>query len=175
MSEKELLNGQAMSLQWVTYLLSMAEKDININDGKVVKKLLCNAKTVTDSTSYEALEIGCLYACNFLLPFAIELALKSLLMKCEIKYKKGKDGHNLKILFEQLKEDKRERGLQTKIQRKYEELSDGLSDSIKDILSKHKLDFPQWRYLDKPQNLSVETKKLQFVLCAILEINDKLT
>ncbi|WP_139141313.1 hypothetical protein [Clostridium acetireducens] len=64
----------------------MAEKDINSNNGKVVKELLCNVKTVTGSTSYKALEIGGLYACTFLLPFAIELALKSLLMKCEIKY-----------------------------------------------------------------------------------------
>jgi hypothetical protein len=165
-----------MSLQWVTYLLSMAEKDININDGKVVKELLCDTKTITGSTSYEALEIGCLYVCNFLLPFAIEIALKSLLMKCEIKYsKKGQDGHNLEKLFEQLKKDKYKRDLQTKIQRKYKESSDSLSDSIKDILLQHKLDFPQWRYLDNPQNLSVETKKLQFVLCAILEIYDKLT
>ncbi|GAA0742110.1 hypothetical protein [Clostridium oceanicum] len=176
MSEKELLNGQAMSLQWATYLLSMAEKDININDGKVVKKLLCNAKTVTGSMSYEALEMGCLYASNFLLPFAIELALKSLLKKCQIKYsKKGQDGHNLEKLFEQLKQDKCKRDIQTKIQRKYENLSDGISGSIKDILFQHKLDFTQWRYLDNPKNLRVQTKKLQFVLCAILEIYDKLT
>lgn len=94
----------------------MAEKDINRNNGKVVKELLCNVKTVTGSTSYEALEIGCLYACNFLLPFAIELALKSLLMKCEIKYsEKGQDGHKLEKLFEQLKKDKCKRDIQTKI------------------------------------------------------------
>lgn len=57
-------------------------------------------------------------------------------------------------------------------EKRFEKLSDDISDSIKDILSQHKLDFPKWRYLDNHQNLSVETKKLQFVLCVILEISD---
>lgn len=67
-------------LQWVAYALQKMSLDIKNND-RVTKNLIRNVKSVSGSNNLSILAIGCDYVERFILSFAIELVLESLILK----------------------------------------------------------------------------------------------
>lgn len=162
MSNENLLHGQSMAIQWVVFALTQINKDINDNNCEITKLLLERATSVEGVDDYKALEIGCVYSSNFILPFAIELGFKSLLVKNGISYGKV---HKLIYLYDLLPEEIRNR-----IEDKMANM--GKFD-IKNILSNHDNDFVEWRYLENTEQLNTDIRKLQMVLCTILDVYEE--
>ena len=77
---EKLRHGQAMTMQWIGYLLQVVSEDIS-QGGVLTNKILGGAKSVGGSTPENNLVIGCTWVSNTLLSFATELALKAMLIK----------------------------------------------------------------------------------------------
>ncbi|WP_312648989.1 HEPN domain-containing protein [Aminipila sp.] len=161
MSEKNLRQGQALAMQWVIYALQKLNLDIK-NNGGVSKALRGDAKSASGSNDLDVLSIGCDYVVNFILPFALELALKSLLLK------EGQNAdriHGLINLYNNLPESTR-----NALEDNYFKEQNVKSITIEKLLDNHKDDFINWRYLDNSESLKKNEKEMQLALCSILDI-----
>lgn len=161
MNEEKLRHGQALAMQWVVYSLQKMNSDIK-NNGGVTKNLIGDAKSVNGSNDLDTLATGCDYVVNFVLPFAIELALKSLLLK------EGKTAgriHGLLDLYNKLPESTR-----NSLQDNYIKNQKVERITFEKLLDNHKDDFINWRYLENAELLNKDEKKMQLALCSILDI-----
>ncbi|MGL5210604.1 hypothetical protein [Cetobacterium sp.] len=161
MSKINLRRGQAMSLQWVAYFLEKVKLDIEKNNGNLTKEILGNATAVNGKVDYDSLKIGCSYGLNFILPFALELGLKSLLEKEGIPYRRI---HKLDELFDLLPNEVRLRINYKVSQNKI---------NIRMFLIKFSNNFVNARYLDNPVDLEYDSHNMQLILCSVLDEIDK--
>lgn len=154
--------GQAMSLQWVAYLLQSTQIDTQVG-GDLTRSLLSYGMKDASRKDLVALQLGCVYTTNFILPLAIELALKALILQ---EGKKPKREHNLIHLYNQLSRNAFE-----KLEDKFftlKNIQTKTSCHLVNLLSEHADDFIEWRYLDSPQKLKRDEIDLQIALVAIL-------
>lgn len=164
MSEEKLRHGQALAIQWVTFLLQKVVEDID-NGGEKTRELIGNAQSVGKFNDLKTIALGYHYVLGSALPLAIELALKALLLKEGVTPRRT---HDLLSLYSGLPELTR-----TMLQDKFQTLDeiDGYSERMSLILENHRTDFPDWRYLDSAGKLfKEENKKLQIAICTLLEI-----
>lgn len=164
MSKINLRRGQAMSLQWVAYFLEKVKLDIEKNNGNLTKEILGNATAVNGKVDYDSLKIGCSYGLNFILPFALELGLKSLLEKEGIPYRRI---HKLDELFDLLPDKVRLR-----IEIRYYRASKNKTN-VRVFLIKFSNNFVNARYLDNPVDLEYDSHNMQLILCSVLGEIDK--
>lgn len=168
MGKQELLRGQAEAIQLVSFALQRINADIN-NGGRITNYLIGNQKTDNSKIPLQNLRTGNIYTINFILPLALELALKALIIQSN---KSPKFIHNLLTLFNLLPKD-----IQTKLNEEYitQKKNGGITDSksFEQLLQLHNNDFVEWRYLDKPENLKIEDKEIQIAISSILEVYEK--
>ena len=167
MGQQETLHGQALAMQWVGFALQRLITDMD-DGGKVTLQLLGQAKDVTGNNGLQPLHIGCYNVVNFVLPFALEVGLKSLLIK---------DGkaieftHDLAKLYNSLSET-----LKNKLEDEFpnQRKIGGSTETslLLNLLVDHKDDFVGWRYLGNPENLKREENEMQFALSTILVVYD---
>ena len=79
MNDYKNRKGQSLALQWVSILLQNVSIDL-LNRGDLTRSILRGATSHAGDTDYSALKVGCLYAVNFILPLAIEVGLKALIL-----------------------------------------------------------------------------------------------
>ena len=103
--------------------------------------------------------------------FAAELAIKAMYVKET--NKKHPHGHDLESLFSKLKVST-QRSIEKRFQRIQASKWSGtaVGKSLPTILSEHKQDFPDWRYLHENKNLHAEVLALNPVIEAIVEEYD---
>ena len=165
MNKQKLLHGQALAMQWVGFALQSIIADIH-SGGSITKQLMGSAKSVGNGNDLKTVAIGCNYVVNFVLPFAIELALKALLAKTGQGFKFT---HDLLALYNKFSPDIKGR-LQSEFIIQLEKGGCPETGSFEDLLTAHKNDFVDWRYLDKAEKLKKEEKEMHLAICAILEI-----
>ncbi|MDD5738840.1 MAG: hypothetical protein PHY72_02870 [Candidatus Pacebacteria bacterium] len=162
---EKLKHGQALAIQWVVFALQKLSLDVK-RDGRLSRSLLGDAKTTSGADGLETLALGCKYVVNFVLPFAIELSLKSLITKEKII---PLQIHDLLLLFDSLPLN-----LQGKLESRYHQLSEkSFANDCKcfrQLLIDHKVDFVNWRYLDEMDILKNEEIKLQYALTSVLDV-----
>ncbi len=118
-----------------------------------------------EKQDFMALEIGCVYVTNFILPLAIELALKALIIQ------EGSEPlrvHNLTRLYNQLSSK-----IVQKLEREFYDLKEyktNTSSHLTLLLKEHENDFEGWRYLDNPTLLKRDEVDLQTSIVAILNL-----
>ena len=146
-------------------MLQTAKADLLYNDS-LTKQLLKNVKAVNGKEDLGALKIGCDYVAGFVLPLALELSLKSLILKGKIQ---PKGTHNLVTLFNSLSNT-----VKNSLSKKYCEITDldyqNNKLAFKKLLESHKNDFEGWRYLDEAEKITNEFIKLQYAICTVLDI-----
>ena len=158
-----LRHGQALALQYAAQIL------INVNRGgpQIIQGVLSPAQLGAENAVKTA-TLGCRHAARIMLPFIVELALKALIAR------HGNDQaqrtHRLTRLYDALPVK-----LENKLNCDFETVkrSDipGETRSLREILLDHDNDFHDWRYLDDPENLLVDSiYTLQFVACSVLNI-----
>jgi HEPN domain-containing protein len=153
--------GQTLSMQWVIFLLQSVQRDISMG-GEITRLVLNDAKSHGGDNDYNALQTGCTYTLNFLLPLTIELGLKALILKENNEPPKV---HNLIKLHNNLTKETKEN-----VQIQFRKLSEG-DFKVIDLLEKHKNDFENWRYLDDPSNCpGGDDVMMQYLVSAILDI-----
>ena len=161
-NEQKIRHGQALAMQWVAFALQKLSLDAD-SGGEKSGLLLGYQNSVDKTDGFKTLAIGCNYVIGFVLPLAIELALKSFIAKENSFPPKI---HNLSKLFAKISSSSR-----NKIERKYAELTDNVDiNSFSKLLGDHSNDFEDWRYLDNAEILKREEIKLQYSLSAILEV-----
>ncbi|MFV0421069.1 HEPN domain-containing protein [Oleidesulfovibrio sp.] len=163
-TESKLRHGQAMSMQWVGYLLRQVIADIDHGGANTIN-ILKHARSVDSSTGLIPLKAGCTYVEQFFLAFAIELGLKALLLDEGVAppFK-----HDLSYLYNTLTKDTKER-LQTAM----DSMAPTLDMSI--FFQTHKDDFINWRYLENIELQETAPQELHLVICAILDVYNKNT
>ena len=162
---KKIRHGQALSMQWVAFLLQVAETDLS-NPNSAIKDLLKGIPALTYKQDFDALKKGCDYVVSFVLPLALELSLKSLILK---ENATPKLTHNLVTLFNQLQNNTKNH-----LNKRYCEASNihltTSKTAFKDLLKEHKDDFEGWRYLDEAEKLKKEDIKLQYAITIVLDV-----
>lgn len=83
MKSSELRRCQALSMQWVAFALQKIVADAR-SGGVISRVLLRDARSESGGEPIDTLRVGCSYVLGFVLPLALELGLKSLLLKSAI-------------------------------------------------------------------------------------------
>ena len=162
---KKLRHGQALSMQWVSYLIGMIYED-TLQGGSSTKALLKGARSVGGGFPIKAWNLACLNALNVFLPFTMELALKSLLTE-------RKRSHDLLALYKALPIN-----TQNKIEDEFQKLKqeNGFREGqLITLLESHRQDFERWRYLDDKDLKGLvhsedDWKEMHYGVCAILNV-----
>ena len=165
MDKNKLLHGQALSMQWVVFALQKIIADVE-SGGGITNQLLDYAKTADGKDGLKPLALGCTYVANFILPFTIELALKSLILK------EGKNPNNIHDLIDLYNELSDSIKLELHIDY-LNQLKDGgnfITESLRELFERNRKDFANWRYLDNPTSLSSDTIKMQIAISSLLKI-----
>lgn len=165
MNKKEILHGQALSMQWVGYALNKISTDINAG-GDISKQLLDSVKSLDKIEGLKALSIGCNYVINFLLPFTLELSLKALLAKEGIE---PNPKHNFLIHYNRFSGKMKQR-LQNEYSNQCKLGGCHETGSLVQLLTVHQNDFVDWRYLENAEKLKREEKEMHIAIYTILEI-----
>ncbi len=156
--------GQALALQWVIAILERLISDINFNNSTVTKELLSGFNSVNGDNELNALEIGCQYSIIFLKPFAIELGLKSLLLKEGVP---PPNKHNLDDLYSLLSTSKQNH--LDAIYRTYINDNNHKQD-IRNLFSSTADRFVDCRYLDDVSKVQKVDGDLHAALSSILDL-----
>jgi hypothetical protein len=156
--------GQALSMQWVAYLLQNTYIDTCLG-GDVTRSLLSHSMKGVAKKDLRPLGTGCVYVTNFILPLTIELALKALILQEGAKPLKV---HNLTRLYNQLSTETVKR-----LEEEFYNLKENKTNTsghLKILLKEHENDFEGWRYLDHPTLLKRDEIDLQISIIAILNL-----
>jgi hypothetical protein len=167
MNKKKLFHGQALAMQWVGFALQKLIVDVKAG-GSITNQLIVNAKSVSGNDALNTLALGCSYVVNFVLPFSLELALKSLLIKGG---NEPKFIHDLLDLYNGFSADMKLK-LQNEYSNQLEIVGLDKTESLEELLSAHRNDFKDWRYLENTEKLMREEKEMQAAISAILEIDN---
>ena len=158
------LQGQALAMQYVGFLLEKASK---IEKTDVLRQLLDNVTKVDGRDGVPMARLGCTWAGNVIMAFTTELALKALLAKSAIEPPRT---HDLLVLYKRLSPETQKK-LESVFKLPIKERKVVGVDSLNQLLAVHKDDFAGWRYLDKDlENLKAGHHDLQFAVWAILEV-----
>ena len=141
---KKILKPDMMAAQAIS--LRQVADDLQNNLNQMLK---LSAQPFTGSKEQMARGLGYLLSTVMLRALAAELILKALSCKKTGQYKKGKDGHDLLALFNDL--DSSTKTIVAKLEDNH-----GIAP-LEKILEKHRNDFVAWRYLAeaKTQNVGV--------------------
>ncbi len=161
-----LRHGQAIAMQYVGYLLQRLPEEKN---QKYLSGLLENVTLEGGGNGIEQTRLGCNWVVNIVMALTVEFALKALLIKNRVA---PHNRHDLLKLYTQLSLETRNQ-LENKFRTFIENGEVIGTDSLCQLLTSHKDDFVDWRYLDKePENLISECRELQFAVLAILDVYD---
>ncbi len=161
MNDYKNRHGQALSMQWVSFLLQSVSVDIK-QGGKLTRSLFKNARASGGEDNYDALDVGCTYTVNFLLPLTVELGLKALILQ---EGKKPVRKHDLIELYHQLSEE-----IRATLEKEYKSVCENEDSKLSESLERHRVDFEGWRYLDNPASVHCEEIKLQYAISTILNV-----
>ena len=160
----ERRHGQAVAMQYVGYLLQRIPEEKN---QKYLIGLLENVTPEGGGDGIQQTRLGCIWAVNIIMAFTVELALKALLIKNGVE---PPNRHDLLELFTLLPHETRKQ-LEDKFRISIENGEVVGPESLCQLLTSHRDDFVDWRYLDKePENLIPECRELQFAVHAILDV-----
>ena len=157
-----LRHGQALALQYAAQVL------INLDrEPQIIPRVLSPAQLKAEN-SVQTTVLGCGYAVRIVLPFVVELALKGLVAKHNSG--RAEPTHRLCRLHDALPAE-----LQADLDHDFErvKLSETPEEtrSLRQILLDHDNDFPDWRYLDDPEDLAVgPILTLQYVASSVLNV-----
>lgn len=168
MSNYKHQHGSALAMQWLSFALKNLIYDAK-NSGRLTNQLLGNATSINGDNGANFVALGGVQVLNFVLPFAVELSLKSII---EISTSTVTRGHNLEKLYEKLSSETK-RKLETEFinQQKIAVITE--ERTFKKFLADHKTDFVSWRYLDEPiESLVCEEEKMLLAICTILTVHD---
>ena len=162
----KLRHGQALALQYAIQVL------LNVSKGG--SGLVCQILTpdqLTANNSVNTTALGCTYATRIILPFVLELALKGLIAKYNKDW--APTTHNLSCLYNTLSEN-----LRNELNLDFENIkSSCIPDEIRslsEIIYNHNLDFENWRYLDKAEDLMTDDIYiLQYIICSVLNVYNR--
>ncbi|WP_189318537.1 HEPN domain-containing protein [Flavobacterium sp. LM5] len=165
--KKNRLHGQSLAIQWVGKALQNVIVDVQAG-GSIAHQLMGNDKSMDGGNGLETLALGCDYVMNFVLPFSLELALKSLLIKDG---KEPRHTHDLFKLYDELSDE-----MKAKLQKEYFNhlriAGFNETESLNELLLKHRKSFELGRYLENPEKMKNDEEKLQLAIYTVLGIID---
>ena len=159
-------HGQAVAMQYVGYLLQTIPEEKN---QKYLRGLLENVTSEGGGDGIHQARLGCIWAVNIVIAFTVELALKALLIKNEMEPPKQHDLLKLYTLLQLKTQNQLEDNFRISIENG-EVVG---TKTLRQLLTSHRDDFVDWRYLDKElENLKSECRELQFAVHAILDVHN---